>query len=537
MSKYRSNLDWKTQYNSNKQGYANPLELYPFLRKETVAGTVNVPQCGTQGVSTSGATPSVDLSAETEDKFNINVDGTGVLEITISNASLTTGDLIAVELETKINTALATANYDVRVWCDYSSAVYHVYSQTTGTLSSVVITPATSDDVASLLKLGVGNAGIETVGTDSDDWIYITKAGVNFSQEYAETAHRSGRQASSIYKKKKMAEGSMEMYVLLGESGGDIYMPSGLKTILLSAFGNQSVDENNTAVYDMKQPHSTTFTLLTANNVFGQVTNGCYIKTFSLECAGDDAAKISMDIKARDSKVSIPAKILTSSTGASIAVVVGQEQNFEVGSSVMIVDTDGRTVVAGATGSLAVTGINTTTHLVALNASVVATATGYLVPYYPIFGYNIPADNAQISTDLSGSVSFDNGATVVDTVTSFSVKIDPQLTDLDNYYGEDGNRGFVDGSKTAITVSVVLHLTAEQGNLILKAKRFFEFDMKMIVGFLDNQKMVIECPRVVFKVPSVEIPENGAVEVTLEGSALQTRAGALDAIKCTYINA
>jgi hypothetical protein len=537
MSKYRSNLDWKTQYNSNKQGYSNPLELYPFLRKETTAGVVNVPQCGTQGNSVSGASPITDLSAETENKFNINVDGTGILAIEISNALLTSSALIVAELEVKINTALATANYDVRVWVEFAGGVYKIASQTTGTLSSVVITSAATDDVAALLKLGTANAGVETAGTDSDDWIYITKAGVNFSQEYAETAHRSGRQASSIYKKKKMAEGSMEMYVLLGEAGGNIYMPNGLKTILLSAFGNQSVNANNTAVFDMKQPHSTTFSLLTANNVFGQITNGCYIKTFSLECAGDDAAKISMDIKARDSKVSIPAKIITASSNASIAVVIGQEQNFEVGSRVMIVDADGRTVTAGAGGELAVTGVNTTSHLVALNASVVAVVDGYLVPYYPIFGYNIPADNAQISTDLSGSVSFDNGATVVDTVTSFSVKIDPQLTDLDNYYGEDGNRGFVDGSKTAITVSVVMHLTAEQGNLILKAKRFFEFGMKMIVGFLDNQKMVIECPRVVFKVPSVEIPENGAVEVTLEGSALQTRAGALDAIKCTYINA
>lgn len=532
MAKFRCSLNWADQYNSNKQGYASALELYPFVREETSPGVLNPPQSGTQGKSVSSALAITDISGITDNKFNIDIDGEGVVEVTLANVAATATD-IAIELETKINEAYANANKDGRVWVIYNVSSYEIYSQTTGSNSSVVITDALTDNIADDLDLGLANGGTETVGTDSNDWIYVTAASVNYSQEFEKSAHRSGRQATSIYRKKKMVEGSLEMYCLLGQpNSSEIYMPNAMKTVLKSAFGNISYDETDIAVFDMKQPHKTYFSVLTANNVFSQVSNGAYIKTWGLECPGDDAAKITMDLKARDSKVTIPSKIQTGATSSTIALIAGEEHRFEEGSLVMICSADGRTITEGFDGSLSVLTIGTSQ--VTLNRSVTTETNGFLVPYYPLFGYNIPADKAQISTDLQGTVSFDGGATIVDTVTSCSVNVDPQLTDLDGYYGADGNRGFVDSSRTNITVSVTMHLTAEQASLIMKAKKFTEFSMKIVVGFPDDQKMIVECPKVIFKVPAIEIPEDGPIEVTLEGEALQTLTGQMDAVKVTF---
>jgi len=535
MKLYRSTLDWVRQYESNKQGYASALELFPFLRAETTAGEFNVPRSGTQGYSFSGSTPETDLTLSSNDSFKVNIDFEGDLLVTLDTSVLDTGTAIAEELETKINAASEAALRDGRVWVEYSDLKYKIYSQKTGTKSSVVITSADTNDVTTELLL----ADSEEIGTDSDDWIYVTSSNVSFSQEFEKSGHRSGRQASSIYKKKKMVEGSLEMYCLLNPSTeSTIYMPEALKTVLTGAFGAMRVDSPDKAVFDMSQPHTKYMTMLNANNIFTQISNGLYIKNWGLELSGSDAAKISLDLKARDSKVSVPAKIDDTTSDDTLSLVAGEEQRFEIGSRVMICRNDGRSIEEGYAGDLYVTELLPEQNKVRLNKnlSTLTIDSGYmLVPYYPLFGYNIPADNAQISTDLTGIVSFDGGATQIDTVTSASVNVDPQLTDLDEYYGYDSNQGFVDSSRAEITVSVTMHLTADKAALILKAKRFNEFNLKVVVGYPDGQRMEVVCPRVVFKVPNIEIPEDGAIDVTFEGEALQTFTGANDALQVSYL--
>ena len=533
MKVYRSTLNWVSQYASNKQGYASALELFPFIRKETTAGVFNVPRSGEQGYSFSGSSPETDLTLSANSKFLINVDDEGVVEVTLDTATLDTAEKIAAELQGKINTATADALQDGRVWVTYEASIYKIYSQKTGTHASVIVTPAPFDDVSVELKLGA----VEAIGTDSDDWIYVTSSNVNFSQDFEKSEHRSGRQASSIYRKKKMVEGSIEMYCLLNPSStSQIYMPEALKTVLTGAFGAMRIDTPERAVFDMSQPHTQYMTMLNANNVFTQVTNGLYIKTWGLELSGSDAATVSLDLKARDTKVSVPSKIASVST--NLVTLIGDEaQRFEDGSRVMICALDGRTIIEGFDGDLEVTELLLSANQVRLNRSVgsLGITNGFmLVPYYPLFGYNIPADNAQISTDLTGFVSFDGGLTQIQTVTSASINVDPQVTDLDEYYGFDSNQGFVDSSRAEITVSVTMHLTADQAALVLKAKRFTEFNLKVVVGYPNGQRMEVTCPRVVFQVPTVEIPDEGPIEVTFEGEALQTFTGAHDALSVTF---
>ncbi len=128
---------------------------------------INPPRVGAQGKSVGAIAASTDISAGTDNAFKVSVDGGAVVDVTLSVAGLTSGVLIAAELETKINAALVAGNQDARrVWAIFDGADDHygIYSQSTGTASSVVITNATADNVADALKIGAANAGTETAG-------------------------------------------------------------------------------------------------------------------------------------------------------------------------------------------------------------------------------------------------------------------------------------------------------------------------------------------------------------------------------------
>lgn len=116
----------------------------------------------TAGTSVSGESPSTDISASSNSKFMISVDGDEAEEVTVAVAGKTTGAAIATELQTKIQ---ALGGNKTGVTVAYSDGVYVVTSPTLGTNSSVVITPASANDISEELKLGADNGGTETAGT------------------------------------------------------------------------------------------------------------------------------------------------------------------------------------------------------------------------------------------------------------------------------------------------------------------------------------------------------------------------------------
>lgn len=113
------------------------------------------------GTSVSGASPSTDISGETDTKFMISVDGDEAEEVTLTVSGKNTGELIAAEMQTQIQ-ALGGNKASVTVAFD---AVYTITSPTLGTSSAIVITPADSGSLTEELKIGVADGGTETVGT------------------------------------------------------------------------------------------------------------------------------------------------------------------------------------------------------------------------------------------------------------------------------------------------------------------------------------------------------------------------------------
>jgi hypothetical protein len=534
--KLRSKLNYATQYASAGQGFALNLEMYPFIKQESVERTFVAPSIGTQGSSTGGTSaPSTDISAGTDDSIQIAVDGGTAVTATISSLTgLNTGPLIAAALETTINSALSTAGQDAAVWVEWSTDHYVVYSQFTGSSSSIVITDATSNNLADDLELGTGNGGTEAVGTDTEDFLFTKSFGFNPSQENNQSEHRSGRQGSNTYRSKRMVEGTTEMYCLLGEEGGDIYLPTALETMLTSIFGRKVSETTSLAVFDMGSPHVGTFSAVSVNNIFSHKINGGYAQSATFTASGTEPVNISVESKASDAKTAFPAQINgIVSSSASVIVNTGEAGNFEADALVMVVAADGVTVTAGGDGSLSISAVNTTTDTLTLSTTVDAEDDGFLVPWYPIFG-GIPNDVGVIATDLQGSLTF--GGKSLGRVKSWEIGLNPNQTNLDEYYGTEVNQGRVDGARSEITVSITMDLTAEDAGLYTKAKRDEEFAFEGYFGNSSGQHWKFVCPKLKTNLPPIEFGDEGPIEITFEAFALQTAPGALDAIKLEIAN-
>lgn len=532
MTKYRSSQDFAATYNGNKQGIGISIENYLHVKEESTAGTFTAPSIGTQGSSISAASPSVDVSGSSNRTLRMNVDGTGVVVVTLSSVTgLTSGALIAAAIETAANAALSAAGYDARVWIDFSST-YRFYSQKTGTSSSVVITNGASLDIATELKVGVANAGTEAAGTAGGDFLFMTKASMKVSQPFEMSEHKSGRQATNIIKKKKVAEGEIEMYANLA-TGGSPAVDTPVSLLLEAILGKKTTTGSTEIRFDSTQAPGKYFSLVQGNNAFGRYFNGGYPKSLTISLPGDGEAKMSVPVKARDGKYSSIAKVGTGATSATQTLTAGESDRFDVGTRVMGVDTDGRTITWGADGSVTVSSRTDGSHQLVLSGSVTTATSSYIVPWLPHVLDQAGTDNPV--TGLEGTVSFDAGSTTVEEIRSVEFSFDHKVSDFDDWYGQSTNMGFVVGDRAEINVKVEVLLSASQVEKIVQAKEFTTFAIRVTLGPAAGRRLRFDCPKVYFQVPDVEIPDNGPIVMTFEGKAVQSAPGQLDAFAMRYL--
>lgn len=532
MAKFRSSENFSTTYASYKKGIAISVEDFVHIKVETTPRTFAAPSIGTQGSSASASSPSTDIHAGPDANFKINVDGTGIVAVALTLTGLTSGALIAAALETAINNALSTAGYDARVWVAYST-IYTIKSQKTGTGSSVVVTAGASNDVAVDLKLGVANGGTEAAGTAGGDFCFQTKTALKMTQDIQNSLHKSGRQAASIIKKKKMADGSISMYFNVA-TGGSPTLDTPVALLLQSIFGLKTAIGSTEIRFDSTAPQNQFFSIVQGSNILASYFNGAFVNSLNCALPGDGEATMTMPIKAADALRAGIAKLNGPvSSSATITLVSGESNRFDVGVPVMLVDTDGRTVLYGQDGSLTVSSRTDGSQQIVLSTTVTLSDLSFVVPFLPHVFDQSGTDNP--ITGLSGTVSFDGGSTTVDEIKSVDIGFDPKLEHFDNWYGADGNRGFVPGDKSAITIKLEVVMDTLQVNQIIKAREFTTASMQIILGSASGRHIEWDLPKVYFKIPSVEIPDKGTMLLVLEGIAVQSAIGQLDAVKMRYL--
>jgi hypothetical protein len=538
--KYRSEFNYATQYVSFKQGYAIGIEHAVYLKRETNPGTFVPASIGTQGKMLGGVGASEDISAGPGANLRVNLDGSGLTAVTLVLTGLTSGTAIAAALETAINAAYATAGKDARCWVQFSgtggTAKYTVWSQKVGPTSTVAISAGTTNDLADDLNLLTTSspAAVPTAGTNGSDLLLMQKASFKFGQEIELSKHRTGRQGANIVKKKKTLEGDVELYCNFLTSGGTPTIDDPVALLLEAAFGRK-VQSSSEIKFDMGQPSAVYMSALQCNNVFNKKLNGVYSKNFTLSLPGDGEASMKFTVKGRDSKESSISQASAPGTASTSWIPqTGEAGNHEPECVVMMVSDDGRTIIAGADGSLTVTAYDKDTNTNTLSSAQTWPDEAFLVPWAPnVFACGGAIDNPV--TGLEGSVSFDNGAELIEEIRSAEISVDPKVEDLDGYYGADGNRGFVIGDRAEIMVKVEVNMSASQYKKVIQTKRFESFDMRLVLGSPTGRRLQIRCPKVIYKVAEVELPDSGTVPVTFEGMALQTTSCSLDAVTLSYL--
>lgn len=540
MAKYRSKNNYAQIYGGDHQGFNTGLEGFLYVRKETTPRQFIAPRIGTQGKSTSGSSPSTDISAGPGTTFQAAVHGGTALPVVLTVAGLTSGTLIAAAIESGINAALAAVSSDHRVWAEFNGGLYIVHDQETGSSSAVVITDGASNDVAAALKLGTPNTGVEVVGTNDSDYLLMTTGGPKYSQAIKPNEHRSGRFVTGIVKSKKMAEFDFDTYINMGGTAG-ASIDNAIALLFENVFGNKVVNAGVSIDYTQGLPNFT-FSMVRVSTVFGEYYTGGYTKGMELKFPGNGPATNKFTGKLAQASISGLAKV-NGIVSASPAVVLAttEAQRFSDISYaadgttivstpiVMAIDPDGRTILAGADGSLSLIGNDHSTDTLTLNASISIPDGGYIVPFDPGAVQKTAIDN--IFTDLHGTFQFDPSLPAVD-VTDITLSYQNNHNDLDDRFGRDTNVGFIAGNRAEIKLTVKFDLSAGDTLApVIQTRGFAGFKPKLILGDgTTTRKLVINGVKWIVSVPVIDVPQNGPTPVTLEGVLYQSAPGAQDPI-------
>lgn len=534
MAKFRSKTNYAQIYSSDKQGYNLGLDGAIYLRRESSPRVFNPPRIGTQGKSVGGAGASTDISAHaTPATLKLTLRGGTQVTASIAVAGLNTGVLIAAALETALNTALAAAGQDSRVWTlfDGGDDHYEVYDQSTGLASTVVIADGTTNNIADDLNLGVANGGTETAGTDDQDFLLYTTGGATFNQPTESNAHRSGRFHTGIIRKKKVAEFDFDTYVNMSGDAGDS-IDTAVRLLVEAALGRETEVPGVAIDYEQDLP-VIYMSMVRVSTIFGEYYTGGYVRDMDLDFPGDGPATVKYAGKASDCSEAGIAQ-LNGAVVASTDVILnaGESKRYTANARVMLVAADGRTITAGADGSIYVASYDDSLQKVVLSTAVSAADDTFLVPWDP--GAVQQSGRDAIFTDLVGHMKLSQGGSAVD-VTSIKLTIRNEHNDLDNRFGKDANAGFIPGNRMTAELSVGFDLSNETYGDVVRTREFGGFDPEIVLGSESSGRFLkITAPNWIPAVPTKEVPENGPTPTTLVGTLLQSSPGAKDPIKLRF---
>lgn len=546
MTKYRSKRDYAQLYGGDKEGFNLGLDGFLFVRKESSPRSFLAPRIGTQGISDGGTGAIVDISSLTSPTLRYNLRGQGVRSATLTTGGNNTGPLVAAAIEAAINASESVAGSDHRVWVFFDSGdtSYEVHDQETGSMSTVVITDGATNDVAAALKLGLANTGTETAGTDDSDFLLMTTGGPKYSQEVTSNEHRSGRFHTGVIRKKKLAEFDFDTYINMGPMAG-ASLDNAIALMFENVFGNKVVNSGVNIQYTQGLPNFT-MSLVRVSTVFAEYYTGAYTKGVEMKFPGNGPATCKFTGKAAQAAISglsqingavvaSPTVILQTGQAARYSDPQYDRDGTTVLSAplVMIVDPDGRTILAGADGTLSILSIDHNTDTLTLSASVSVSTLGFVVPWDPGAVQKTATDN--IYTDLHGSFQFDPSLGFVD-VTELDLNFQNNHNDLDDRFGRDANVGFIPGNRADIKLNVKFDLSAgETLGQVVQTRGFAGFKPVIKLGDGTTARVLhITAPKWIVNVPTIDVPQNGPTPVTLEGMLYQSAPGAQDPILVSF---
>lgn len=371
------------------------------------------------------------------------------------------------------------------------------------------------------------------------DFLYTVSGGtVTFTQPKESSAHRSKRHNRNFIVQKTATEWSMPMYFNIDEDAiHTAQVDPAVRCLMRNMLGRET-NSGTSYDFDAVTDPSKTMTIFANLDVTAEQVVGAVVESAELTFPGDGQAQATMNGFAKFVYHAGISKSVTANAANIVTVAAGEAYRFEVGAYVMIVEADGVTRSADTpTGSARrITAVDTVANTVTLDGAVLADADGttdpvYLCYYEPVAPTGI--DNP--ITGLVGSIAIDSMPDI-SCMRSMTVSITNNHEQINYCFGKAGlgDKVFVAGGRLDVTVSLELNLDADLAGWMQRLREFEAHDISLVLGNSSKRHLNILLPKVIFDVPSISVPESGAVPVTFEGLALESDEEAGDEITISY---
>jgi hypothetical protein len=374
----------------------------------------------------------------------------------------------------------------------------------------------------------------------SSDYFYALAGGsISFSQPIISSPHRSGRHNNNTIKEKKALEWSLPTMVNIDTAAaqGTSALESALRVLWKSLLGRETIPGE--VQYDSATDPSITFSIMEVGDKWAKQAFGCFVDACEISLPGDGQSQLNWSGMGVESYlVGIGKSTLDNNAGQTVTVQSGEGKRFPVGARVMLVEADGSTRSADTVAGSARKVVSVSGDVVTLDGAALADADGSSTPIYLCYFEPV----------LAGTEGIDNPQTGLQgTFTSSSIPGNPCIRsatisvanghEIVNYcWGTDTASGsiFVPASRLEVSVSIELNLNHELVEFYNAVQSFEAQDLNFKLGDTALRFLEIDLPRVVFQVPSIDVPETGSIPVSFEGTAYQSALDAADEIVVSY---
>ena len=374
------------------------------------------------------------------------------------------------------------------------------------------------------------------------DFLFTLGGGsISASQALNSSSHRSGRHNNNTIKEKRVEEFSFSTYFNFDALAisGNAAIDTAVKALWRSALGRTTVGVSSEFIADPVVAPGTTFTLVEVGDTYSKQMIGGFIESFEIQLPGDGEAQASWTGAGGSVRLVGIGKSVTANAANAITLGLGEGLRFPVGSFVMVIEADGVTRSTDTPDGLPRRVTAVVGDVVTVDGAILTDSDGsvaltpvYLSYYEPSGASGIDSPQTGlvgdiISSDLPTGYCFRN----------LSISGNNNHERVNYCFGSDGLDApfFVPAGRLDISVTAELNLSKALVGFYNKIVMNEPVDILAQLGPATGRRYEFELPRVIFQIPSIDVPETGSIPVSFEGMAYQTALDAGDEITVTVL--
>jgi hypothetical protein len=369
------------------------------------------------------------------------------------------------------------------------------------------------------------------------DFLFTMSGGsISASQALNSSQHRSGRHNNNFIKEKRVEEFSLSTYFNIDAAAvdGNTAIDTAMKVLWESALGYTEVGGSDEFIANPSVAPNITFTMIENGDSWGKQLVGGFIESCEIQLPGDGQAMASWSGAGGGVKVVGIGKSVANNSANTVTLAVGEGARFPVGSYVMIIEADGVTRSADTPTGSPRRVVSVAGDVVTLSGAVLSDADGsgvdapiYLCYYEPTGAAGIDAPETGLVGEISSSLLPAGYC-----FRSLTIALANNHERVDYCFGADGldSPFFIPAGRLDVTVTAELNMSKALVGFYNKIVANEPVDIDAILGNATGRHYQFLLPRVIFNIPSIEVPESGSIPVSYEGLSFQSSLDAADEV-------